>query len=111
MDQKPDTGNQETDVSVKTDQAFKSIIKDCDILAALLKGLVPEFKNLDKAEIIGCLPLESDGRTVIGRNVESPSVYNGPIFLDSLFDVKSPVKGGDESHRGHRGPGQVDGGQ
>lgn len=93
MDQKSDTGNQEADVSVKTDQAFKSIIKDRDILAALLKGLVPEFKNLDKAEIIGCLPLESDGRTVVGRNVESPSVYNGPIFLDSLFDVKSPVKG------------------
>ncbi|MBO5519002.1 MAG: hypothetical protein J5945_02495 [Candidatus Methanomethylophilus sp.] len=93
MGQKTDTGKDTTEVDVKRDQAFKSIIKDRDILAALLKGVVPEFKNLDKEEIIECLPLEVDGRTVVGRNVESPSVYNGPIFLDSVFDVKSPVKG------------------
>jgi hypothetical protein len=83
----------ERNVNVREDQAFKCIITDKDILSALIGGVVPEFKGLGKDRIIDCLTLDTDGRTVVGRNVEHPSPYNGPILLDSVFDVKSPVEG------------------
>ncbi len=83
----------ERNVNVREDQAFKCIITDKDILSALIGGVVPEFKGLGKDRIIDCLTLDADGRTVVGRNVEHPSPYNGPILLDSVFDVKSPVEG------------------
>lgn len=93
MNQKTDSWETEVNVDIRKDQAFKSLITDKDILSALLGGVVPEFKGLRKEKIFECLPLEADGRTVIGRNVEHPSLANGPIYLDSVFDVKSPIEG------------------
>ena len=83
----------ERNVNTREDQAFKCIITDKDILSALIGGIVPEFRGLGKERIIDCLTLDTDGRTVVGRNVEHPSPYNGPILLDSVFDLKSPVEG------------------
>ena len=93
MDQHNDSITGETKLNAKSDQAFKCLITDKDILSALIGGIIPEFKGLKKEKILECLPLEADGRTVIGRNVEHPSPANGPIFLDSVFDVKSPIEG------------------
>ena len=48
MDQHNDSITGETKLNAKSDQAFKCLITDKDILSALLGGIVPEFKGLKK---------------------------------------------------------------
>ena len=72
-----------------TDQRFKEIVRDRDILASIIKGVIPEFGNMSREEIYSYLELEKDGHTVCGRNVELISQSNGPIYMDSVFHIWS----------------------
>ena len=75
------------------DQRFKEIVHDRDILASIIKGVIPEFENLSREEIYGYLDIKDDGHTVRGRDIELVSSVNGPIYMDSVFDVRSPNEG------------------
>ena len=75
------------------DQRFKEIVRDRDILASIIKDVIPEFRHLSREEIYGCLDINKDGHTVRGRNIELVSSDNGPIYMDSVFDVRYPGKG------------------
>lgn len=76
-----------------SDQRFKEIVHDRDILASLLKGVVPEFKGMPREEIFQYLDIGNDGHTVRGKKTELVSSENGPVYMDSVFDVKIPGKG------------------
>jgi len=80
-------------VSPAGDQRFKEIVHDRDILASIIKDVIPEFGDLSREEIYGCLDINKDGHTVRGRNIELVSSDNGPIYMDSVFDVRYPGKG------------------
>ena len=81
------------DLSPARDQRFKEIVRDRDILASIIKDVIPEFGHLSREEIYGCLDICKDGHTVRGRNIELVSSDNGPIYMDSVFDVRYPGKG------------------
>ena len=89
VSEKEKTGpDSESAVDLRKDQAFKELIHDGYILAAIIGGVIPEFKGRTRDEILKCLQTGANGRYVKGRDTESVSSENGPIIRDSVFDVK-----------------------
>lgn len=72
------------------DQAFKIIMSDGYILAPVLGEVIEELRGKDTADILKCLDLGEDHRTVIMKGTESPSVSKGPVIRDTVFDVHLP---------------------
>ena len=70
------------------DQNFKSIIHRASILAWILKSCIDDLKDKDIEEIKKCLDIGADGIWVNGKESESTSSDNGPIFLDNVFEVR-----------------------
>ena len=96
VSEKEKTGpDSESSVDLRKDQAFKELIHDGYILAAIIGGVIPEFKGRTRDEILKCLQTGANGRYVKGRDTESVSSENGPIIRDSVFDVKLPESEGD----------------
>ncbi len=79
--------------SFDKDQGFKELVHDSEILAAIIGGVIPEFKGMPREDIIAHLDVSGDGHTVRGRNSELVSQSNGPVYMDSVFDVRSPQEG------------------
>ena len=79
--------------SFDDDQGFKELVHDSEILAAIIGGVIPEFQGMSRKEIITHLDVCGDGHTVRGRNPELISQSNGPVYMDSVFDVRSPLEG------------------
>ena len=96
VSEKDKTGpDSESAVDLRKDQAFKELIHDGYVLAAIIGGVIPEFKGRTRDEILKCLQTGANGRYVKGRDTESVSSENGPIIRDSVFDVKLPESEGD----------------
>ena len=72
------------------DQAFKIIMSDGYILAPVLEEVIDEFRGRGTEYIMSCLDLGADNRTVVMKGTESPSVANGPVIRDTVFDVHLP---------------------
>ena len=72
------------------DQGFKMVIHDSSVLSMILKQYIPEFRNMDIEDIKDCLNLTENRDYVIGRDTEFPSKKEGPIRVDSIFDIKLP---------------------
>ena len=85
QDEQNDTSN---------DSGFKTVIHDSKVLPMLLKSNIDELKDKSLDEIVACLNIGADGRTVIGKNTEILGP-GGKIRVDSLFDVTIP--GSDET--------------
>ena len=69
------------------DQNFKSIIHRASILSWILKSCIDDLKDKDIEEIKKFLDIGADGIWVNGKESESTSSDNGPIFLDNVFEV------------------------
>ena len=75
------------------DATFKFFIHKSDVLARILKDNIDELAGMSVDEIKGCLQLESDGKTVIGRETEYITRDGRKVILDSVFDVFIPGTG------------------
>ena len=75
------------------DATFKFFIHKSDVLARILKDNIDELAGMSVEEIKGCLQLESDGKTVIGRETEYITRDGRKVILDSVFDVFIPGTG------------------
>ena len=75
------------------DATFKFFIHKSDVLARILKDNIDELAGMSVEEIKGCLQLEADGKTVIGRETEYITRDGRKVVLDSVFDVCVPGTG------------------
>ena len=73
-----------------SDESFKALMHNSDILSWILRGNLEEFKDMDIEEIKNCLTLGKNRKFVIGRDKEYVSRRHGRIELDTAFDVRIP---------------------
>ena len=73
-----------------SDESFKALMHNSDILSWILRGNLEEFKDMDIEEIKDCLTLGKNRKFVIGRDKEYVSRRHGRIELDTAFDVRIP---------------------
>lgn len=72
------------------DQFFKKLAHNKYILASLVGDLVTEFEGLSREQVLEYLPVEGNGDSVKGSKTELVAVDEGPIYLDSVFEIGSP---------------------
>ena len=93
------------------DQHAKRLLAQKDVVARILKGVVPEFRQIDLATIIGrciegepeigVIPVDMDKtnaarqtpKEIRGNNTESASPTEGWIRFDILFHARVPKSG------------------
>lgn len=75
------------------DQRFKELVHDSQILASILGGVLPDFADMTVKDILPYLDVSDKGSKVQGKETELFSSVNGPVFMDSVFDVRIPGKG------------------
>ena len=80
----------EEERKMRMDQGFKTLIHDTKVLPMILKSNIDELKDRSLEEILSCLDVGEDGRTVIGKDTEDRSVDSGRIEMDSVFEVTIP---------------------
>ena len=83
----------ESIIREETDQGFKVVIHNSDVLSMILRDTIPEFEGMDLESIKDCLELGEDRTFVKGRDPEYPS-RKGKATLDSRFDILLPGKKG-----------------
>lgn len=76
-------------IEPRYDQPFKMIMSDGVLTSNILGEFVEELKGKDPEFIMSCLDLTSE-KKIRMRNSESPSVSNGPIIRDIIYDVNIP---------------------
>ena len=72
------------------DDTFKFFIHKSDVLARILKDNIDELEGMSVEEIKGCLPLEADGKTVVGKDTEYSPKGGKKVILDSVFEILVP---------------------
>lgn len=82
-------GNSQND-RTDDDCGFKTAIRNCKILPIVLQSNIDELKDKTLDEILGCLNLSADGRTVIGKATEFNDPKEGTVRMDTLFEVNIP---------------------
>ena len=75
---------------LKNDQIFKTLVHNKYILATMVGGLITDFEGLTREEVMDYLPLDGDSDFVVGSKTEMVSPSEGPVFLDSVFELRSP---------------------
>ena len=91
------TGNdhKSKDERMEDDCGFKAAIRNSKILPMMLKSNIDELKDKTLDEILGCLDVSADGRTIIGKATEFNDPDEGTVRMDSVFEVNIP--GSDET--------------
>ena len=84
--------NQTSDEELKTanDCIFKTLVRDSKVLPMMLQSNIDELKDKSIEEILSCLKIGKDGRTVIGKETEDIRLNEGAVRMDSVFDVSIP---------------------
>ena len=72
------------------DCGFKTVIRNSKILPMMLKSNIDELKDKSLDEIIRCLDVSADGRTIIGKAIEFTDPKEGTVRMDSVFEVNVP---------------------
>ena len=97
---------------IRCDAAAKRIIGNREILAWILRGCVPEFKNctiydiayqyIEKEPEIGVTAVEPDlsdrfrGEQIAGMNTEDKTMTEGTVYYDIRFSAMAPEPDGRE---------------
>ncbi len=79
----------------QTDQGFKRIMHNTDMLCWVLKNCVEPYYDCTMAEIRKCLDTDGEGEVVRGIETESIDDSSGPVFMDTAFSVRLPGGDGD----------------
>lgn len=74
------------------DQPFKRMMANGVFTSNILGGFIEELEGKDPEFIMSCLDL-TDENMIRMRNSESPSVRNGAIYRDVIFDLTVPGEG------------------
>ncbi len=87
------------DITSRYDSAFKAALHDTVIFTELVRGVIPEAKHMDDADIRSRLDLAPSGRLVLdlGNEIRNASGYG--INVDLFFRIRiSPDGEGPRYH-------------
>ena len=79
------------------DSSFKDIVRNANILSAIIGRYVDDFQGMSTKEIRKCLDVRKNATYVRERNTERATPRD-PLHMDAVFDVRAP-KGADDSVR------------
>ena len=78
------------------DSSFKDIVRNANILSAIIGRYVDDFRGMSPKEIRKCLDVRKNATYVRERNTERATPRD-PLHMDAVFDVKNP--NGDDNVR------------
>ena len=78
------------------DSSFKDIVRNANILAAIIGRYVDDFRGMSPKEIRKCLDVGKNATYVREMNTERVTPRD-PLHMDAVFDVKNP--NGDDNVR------------
>ncbi|MBR5999101.1 MAG: hypothetical protein IK043_01505 [Candidatus Methanomethylophilaceae archaeon] len=77
------------DKDIIDDSSFKDIIRNANILSAIIGRYVDDFQGMSAKEIRKCLDVGKNATYVKEMNTERATPRD-PLHMDAVFDVKSP---------------------